>query len=65
MDLWQSPKSKPHSLIVLSAEALTSVVLSSEMSMESTGSLWPYRDRNSFSVSRWKTLMWLSTVARR
>lgn len=51
MDLWQSLKSKPQILMFLSAEAVTSSVLSEEMSMERTGSLWPYRLPFSFRLS--------------
>lgn len=36
MERWQSPKSRPQILMFLSAEPLTSVVLSSEISMERT-----------------------------
>jgi len=40
--LWQSPKSRPHSLTFLSADALTSMVLSVEMAMLMTGKRCPY-----------------------
>ncbi len=55
--LWQSPKSRPQILIFLSAAPLTRRVLSDEMSMLSTGSLWPYSDRKNLRVSVKKTLM--------
>ena len=51
MDLWQSLKSRPQILMFLSAEAVTSRVLSDEMSIERTGSLWPYRLPFSFKLS--------------
>ena len=41
----------------LSAAPLTRRVLSEEMSIDSTGSLWPYRDRKNLRVSVKKTLM--------
>ena len=52
MDLWQSLKSMPQILMFLSADAVTSSVLSEEMSMASTGSLWPYKLPFSLRLSR-------------
>ena len=46
--LWQSPKSIPQSLTVLSALAVTMTLPSREMSMERTGKEWPYMDTKNF-----------------
>jgi len=51
MDLWQSLKSSPQILMFLSADPVTNRVLSEEISMDSTGSLWPYRLPFSFRLS--------------
>ena len=51
MDLWQSPKSKPHILKFLSADPVTINSPSDEISIHRTGSLWPYKERKNFSES--------------
>ena len=50
-DLWQSPKSRPQSLSVLSAEPEARSVESEDMSRQRAGSLWPYREREKRRVS--------------
>ena len=50
-------------LMFLSAEPLTRRLLSEEMSMLSTGSLWPYRDKKNLRLSVKKTLMVESSKA--
>ena len=60
---WQSPKSSPHTLTVLSAEPVARRVPSSDISMDMTGSLWPYKDRKNLRESSWKTFTVLSRIA--
>ena len=48
MDLWQSPKSKPQILMLRSAEPVTRRVLSLDISIHRTGSLWPYSERKNW-----------------
>ena len=50
-DLWQSPKSRPQSLRFLSADPVARRVLSALMSMQSTGSLCPYKLRKNLRLS--------------
>eukprot|EP01137_Pigoraptor_chileana_P007126 Opistho-2@52295 len=61
IDLWQSPKSRPHIFTFLSADAVTSRALSELMSMDVTGNLCPYIDRKNRSVSSTNTLTVLSS----
>jgi len=55
MDLWQSPKSKPQIFKFLSIEPVTIRSPSDEISIHSTGSLWPYKERKNLSESIKKT----------
>ena len=58
MDLWQSPKSRPHILRFLSAPPVAISAESEETSMAVTGSLWPYNERKNLRVSAKNTLNW-------
>ena len=64
IDLWQLPKSSPQILIFLSAEPEISILLSEEMSIVNTGSLWPNNVRNNLSESEKQIFMLLSNRAK-
>ena len=61
MERWQSPKSKPHTRIFLSAPPDTRSCESEETSWHSAGRRWPYSDRKNLSESAKNTFRVLSS----
>jgi hypothetical protein len=50
-NLWQSPKSRPHIFIVLSADPDINIFPSYDISKHITGNLCPYNDKKNFNES--------------